>query len=133
MGIDINVTSPAEQTGTRRNRGNQQRDSEFWMNLGKWVPHPIEPNEQIFVSLGGFPWDELTETQSAKNDFMAYLEAVRNEMVRQIKPVLLGFEPGQEDTLTGLEIQVRRTKAVVNAPANTTAALGDVVGKIAIG
>lgn len=96
----------ANQTTTN----NEDRDpAQIWLNVG-FVNEDPETGEEIFVSLPmGIALDQMKPARvSGKNEDYRKLMEGKNRLLDMLQGFAEGLEPGEEEIISDLSIQVRR-------------------------
>ena len=104
-------TSATEQNSRNNNSSEKKKQdpAQFWMNVGYWSKDP-ETGEDVFISLPmGIAVDQM-KPKNVPNSDSSYRQMVeaKNALLEEIQKFMSGFEPGQEETISTLEIQLRR-------------------------
>lgn len=110
---------------TNNNSKNDRPDPSVWLNIG-YTSVDEETGEETFVSLPlGIGLDTMKPrdiTARMGEDFRQLLEG-KNKLLEMLQRYVADFEPGQEEIIGDLQIQVRRveetTPEVSEEGANT--------------
>lgn len=111
-----NSTSERGLAGNQRRRSEEAEDrpmSENWVNVGYY---DMVDGEEIFVNLGGFPYDRLKEVNGNSP-----LSKAKRRLKHEAGSIFEVLEPGVEEEVPELVVRFRRNAPNENVAANDEA------------
>lgn len=111
----IELLKPTTNT-TRNSRRDDRPDPEVWLNVG-YTSKNEETGEDVFISVPvGIALDTMEpQPISGKNEAWRNLVQAKNGLLEALQEAAKGLEPGDEEIISDLTIQIRR-KASTAAP-----------------
>jgi hypothetical protein len=115
---------------------NERPQATIWLNIGMTVPIPNDQGEIVdtFVSLPfGLPIDTMNEKPitGSSADWHNLVQA-KNFLLEQLKEAGASLQPGQEEMIEGLQIQLRKVGQPVAKAPGENPLLAAMAGKLKV-
>lgn len=93
--------------------------AKLWLNVGFPSVNPAT-NEPMFVTLPmGIPLDQIeVRDVTGNNEAWRELQTAKNELLEMLQAFVQGMEPGTEEIIDDLQVQVRRAAEATENEAN---------------
>jgi len=122
--LNIGLPGTNANNAGAKAKAEPKEKSQVWLNVGMNLPmqNPDGTTENVFISLPfGLALDTMTKGEAkGNNKDYAHLVAAKNWLLEQLQTAGNKLEAGQSQTITGLELQMRRVSegAVVETGDN---------------
>lgn len=110
-----NVLQFGEEAAAPAANGKKNPPAKFWINVGVWVDLPAPDGNgtvKEFINLPlGIPMDQM-KVEAPKGDNARWNKIVntRNQLITALHNKFGSMEPGTQDIVNGLSVQVSRAK-----------------------
>lgn len=107
------LIDPRNRTNQNTSNREDLEPAQVWLNVG-FVSQDSETGEDVFVSLPmGIALDQMKPARvSGKNEEYRKLMEGKNRLLDMLQSFAEGMEPGEEEIISDLTIQVRRVAQV---------------------
>ena len=109
MALNFQASAPTPAAG---GKNTSRPEAQAWLNVGITVPMPQEDGstQDVFVSLPfGLAVDTMEPTAARGNNAEWHqMVQAKNWLLAEIQKMAQGMTPGQEEIVTGLQLQLKR-------------------------
>lgn len=137
MALTFNKTPFAMAPQPQPTQTEERPKAQVWLNVGFNTQVPNEETgeyEDVFIALPvGIPLDtmEAMLPKGSKESWLHMVQA-KNHLLEQLKALAEGIEPGGEEIIDGLQVQVKRVGTPTAPTASENPFLTAMQGKLSV-